>query len=165
MSTPPPLVSRSSARGPAGFCAADRLMLSGADIEVVPLDRLPTPRPCPGRRSHDHPKIEAVTRVYERLAASLDSTSTGLSMMESATCWLSPRPVAKRGDPHAPVTYHNLRQISRAPPSVYRMPPRSSYSTASRHAPVGGTVEHPIPASPQHQYTSRRAARPDEASR
>jgi ferredoxin--NADP+ reductase len=57
--------------GPAGFYAADRLLKAdGADVHVEMLDRLPTPWGLVRAGvAPDHPKIKAVTRVYEKTAA------------------------------------------------------------------------------------------------
>jgi ferredoxin--NADP+ reductase len=53
--------------GPSGFYAADRLL--GAGFEVDVLDALPTPFGLVRAGvAPDHPKIKAVTRVYEKTA-------------------------------------------------------------------------------------------------
>src|SRR3954453_22612166 len=54
--------------GPSGFYAADQLL--GAGFEVDLLDALPTPFGLVRAGvAPDHPKIKAVTRVYEKTAA------------------------------------------------------------------------------------------------
>jgi ferredoxin--NADP+ reductase len=51
--------------GPSGFYAADQLL--GAGFEVDVLDALPTPFGLVRAGvAPDHPKIKAVTRVYEK---------------------------------------------------------------------------------------------------
>jgi ferredoxin--NADP+ reductase len=57
--------------GPAGFYAADRLLRAdGVNVHVEMLDRLPTPWGLVRAGvAPDHPKIKAVTRVYEKTAA------------------------------------------------------------------------------------------------
>src|SRR3954462_12162304 len=53
--------------GPSGLCAADQLL--GAGFEVDLLDALPTPFGLVRAGvAPDHPKIKAVTRVYEKTA-------------------------------------------------------------------------------------------------
>jgi ferredoxin--NADP+ reductase len=52
--------------GPSGFYAADQLL--GAGFEVDVLDALPTPFGLVRGVAPDHPKIKAVTRVYEKTA-------------------------------------------------------------------------------------------------
>lgn len=56
--------------GPAGFYAAERLLKEeGLHAQVDLFDRLPTPYGLVrGGVAPDHPKIKAVTRVYERTA-------------------------------------------------------------------------------------------------
>lgn len=56
--------------GPAGFYAADRILREeGLHAQVDLFDRLPTPYGLVrGGVAPDHPKIKAVTRVYERTA-------------------------------------------------------------------------------------------------
>ena len=56
--------------GPAGFYAADRILRAeGLHSQVDLFDRLPTPYGLVrGGVAPDHPKIKAVTRVYERTA-------------------------------------------------------------------------------------------------
>ena len=56
--------------GPAGFYAADRILREeGVHTQVDLFDRLPTPYGLVrGGVAPDHPKIKAVTRVYERTA-------------------------------------------------------------------------------------------------
>ncbi len=56
--------------GPAGFYAADRILREeGVTAQVDLFDRLPTPYGLVrGGVAPDHPKIKAVTRVYERTA-------------------------------------------------------------------------------------------------
>jgi ferredoxin--NADP+ reductase len=56
--------------GPAGFYAADRILREeGVHAQVDLFDRLPTPYGLVrGGVAPDHPKIKAVTRVYERTA-------------------------------------------------------------------------------------------------
>jgi ferredoxin--NADP+ reductase len=56
--------------GPAGFYAADRLLRDERQFEVEMFDRLPTPWGLVRAGvAPDHPKIKAVTRVYEKTAA------------------------------------------------------------------------------------------------
>lgn len=56
--------------GPAGFYAADRLLRDERGFEVELFDRLPTPWGLVRAGvAPDHPKIKAVTRVYEKTAA------------------------------------------------------------------------------------------------
>lgn len=56
--------------GPAGFYAADRLLRDERPFEVEMFDRLPTPWGLVRAGvAPDHPKIKAVTRVYEKTAA------------------------------------------------------------------------------------------------
>lgn len=59
--------------GPAGFYAAEHLQKQeeqGLSVEVDMFDRLPTPFGLVrGGVAPDHPKIKAVTKVYERIAA------------------------------------------------------------------------------------------------
>jgi ferredoxin--NADP+ reductase len=53
--------------GPAGFYASDQLLRAGFDVDM--LDALPTPFGLVRAGvAPDHPKIKAVTRVYERTA-------------------------------------------------------------------------------------------------
>src|SRR4051794_34564552 len=53
--------------GPAGFYAADQLLNAGLDVDL--LDALPTPFGLVRAGvAPDHPKIKAVTRVYEKTA-------------------------------------------------------------------------------------------------
>src|ERR1700709_2912571 len=53
--------------GPSGFYAADQVL--GAGFEVDVLDALPTPFGLVRSGvAPDHPKIKAVTRVYEKTA-------------------------------------------------------------------------------------------------
>ena len=55
--------------GPAGFYAADRLLRDEHPIEVEMFDRLPTPFGLVRAGvAPDHPKIKAVTRVFEKTA-------------------------------------------------------------------------------------------------
>ena len=54
--------------GPAGFYAADQLLAAGFEVDL--LDALPTPFGLVRSGvAPDHPKIKAVTRVYEKTAA------------------------------------------------------------------------------------------------
>jgi ferredoxin--NADP+ reductase len=54
--------------GPAGFYAAEQLLSAGFEVDV--LDALPTPFGLVRSGvAPDHPKIKAVTRVYEKTAA------------------------------------------------------------------------------------------------
>lgn len=56
--------------GPAGFYAADRLLRDELDFEIEMFDRLPTPFGLVRAGvAPDHPKIKAVTRVWEKTAA------------------------------------------------------------------------------------------------
>ncbi|HEY4095559.1 MAG TPA: FAD-dependent oxidoreductase, partial [Baekduia sp.] len=53
--------------GPSGFYAADQLLTGGFEVDV--LDALPTPFGLVRAGvAPDHPKIKAVTRVYEKTA-------------------------------------------------------------------------------------------------
>jgi NADPH-dependent glutamate synthase beta subunit-like oxidoreductase len=56
--------------GPSGFYAAEFLQRQADPVEIDLLDRLPTPFGLVrGGVAPDHPKIKAVTRVYEKCAA------------------------------------------------------------------------------------------------
>src|SRR3954463_4746336 len=53
--------------GPSGFYAADQLLAAGFEVDL--LDALPTPFGLVRAGvAPDHPKIKAVTRVYEKTA-------------------------------------------------------------------------------------------------
>jgi ferredoxin--NADP+ reductase len=55
--------------GPSGFYAAEYLQRHGDPVEIDLIDRLPTPFGLVrGGVAPDHPKIKAVTRVYEKAA-------------------------------------------------------------------------------------------------
>src|SRR3954469_21124045 len=57
--------------GPAGFYAADQLLKAAFAIDL--LDRLPTPYGLVRAGvAPDHPKIKAVTRIYDKTAAKPD---------------------------------------------------------------------------------------------
>src|SRR4051812_24184831 len=54
--------------GPSGFYAADQLLAKGFEVDLI--DALPTPFGLVRAGvAPDHPKIKAVTRVYEKTAA------------------------------------------------------------------------------------------------
>jgi len=54
--------------GPSGFYAADQLLVAGFEVDL--LDKLPTPFGLVRAGvAPDHPKIKAVTRVYDKTAA------------------------------------------------------------------------------------------------
>ncbi|HSK16226.1 MAG TPA: FAD-dependent oxidoreductase [Gaiellaceae bacterium] len=56
--------------GPAGFYAAGQLIDAGEEVEVDMIERLPTPWGLVRFGvAPDHPKIKAVSRVYEKIAA------------------------------------------------------------------------------------------------
>jgi ferredoxin--NADP+ reductase len=56
--------------GPSGFFAAEHLRKQHPALEVDLFDRLPTPYGLVrGGVAPDHPKIKAVTRVFDRIAA------------------------------------------------------------------------------------------------
>jgi ferredoxin--NADP+ reductase len=56
--------------GPAGFYAAGHLLASGLDVEVDMIERLPTPWGLVRLGvAPDHPKIKAVSKAFERIAA------------------------------------------------------------------------------------------------
>jgi ferredoxin/flavodoxin---NADP+ reductase len=56
--------------GPAGFYAAGQLLDSGLSLEVDMIERLPTPWGLVRLGvAPDHPKIKAVSRAFERIAA------------------------------------------------------------------------------------------------
>jgi ferredoxin--NADP+ reductase len=65
--TPEPLRAVIVGAGPSGFYAADQLLKEGFEVDV--LDALPTPFGLVRAGvAPDHPKIKAVTRVYEKTA-------------------------------------------------------------------------------------------------
>ena len=56
--------------GPAGFYAAGHLLDSGLEVEVDMLERLPTPWGLVRLGvAPDHPKIKAVSKAFEKIAA------------------------------------------------------------------------------------------------
>jgi ferredoxin--NADP+ reductase len=56
--------------GPSGFYAAEQLLKRHSQIEIDLFDRLPTPYGLVrGGVAPDHPKIKAVSRVYEKIAS------------------------------------------------------------------------------------------------
>ena len=59
--------------GPAGFYATGHLLDADAAIEVDLYDRLPTPWGLVrGGVAPDHPKIKAVSKVFEKIGARLE---------------------------------------------------------------------------------------------
>jgi len=68
MTDPSPLRVAVAGSGPSGFYAAEHLRKQQPGVEIDLFDRLPTPYGLVrGGVAPDHPKIKAVTRVYDRL--------------------------------------------------------------------------------------------------
>src|SRR5262245_42464976 len=66
---PDPLRIAVVGSGPAGFYAAGALLAAEEPVEVDLIERLPTPWGLVRLGvAPDHPKIKAVSRVYERIA-------------------------------------------------------------------------------------------------